>query len=524
MPRRDRLTLGWILLGALLLRLVVMWMPGDPMFENGNLPYEELLRGNATYDLMHGRLLPLLDYQVNHFTGGSLAVSILAMPFFWALGPTFNVLRLVSLLFSVPLVLVIFLVAYRWHGRRAAIVASLLVAFGPPGFVFLSCTVYGTHPETNLLAVGLVWLAFGWRDAGRGGMLRTFLFGTAIGFALWFSYGLTVIVGILLLCEFATIGMRRARATDLPLGIGFVLGFSPWIAYMATHPGRAFHIYGESISEHFQAGLSHGGALAKVGRLIAKDGPDAFWMHGAWEQGGLQIARLFLYAFVGAILWCAWTGRGEIAAFGRALVGRRDGFKPTLRLVALLFVCAWFVAFAVTDFEVDWFSWVQGYRYLIPFWPFMAILLGIAVQDLASRGRARVPAAAVAVVCCTFLGFTLAQVRPERWSTQWAAPATKPLWNLRMLVLRFGNDAETMQYVLRRAIEVRTPDEQQALVSGLAAGIARFATVKGQDEWEEARRREYAATLTDLRTSGPELFRPVFERARIAALEKYGTR
>jgi uncharacterized membrane protein len=191
-----------------------------------------------------------------------------------------------------------------------------------------------------------------------------------------------------------------------------------------------------------------------------------------------------------------------------------------LRLLALLFVGAWFSAFVLSDFEMDWGTWVQGFRYLMPFWPFMAIVLGIAVADLATRGRVLVPALVVAAVLATHLTFTLAQCRPDRWSSQWAAAGTHPTWHMRMLVLRFGWDEPRMQHVLRRAQVVRTPDEQRELVDTLARGIARFAAEPAADPKWAARQDKFQSTLDSLCATGPEPYRAVFVRERAAALER----
>ncbi len=511
---RERRILLLLLAGALVVRLVVMWMPGEPMFENGNLPYEELVRGNAAQDMLRGTLLPLLDYQLNVFSGGSLFVSMLAVPLFAVLGPTLNALRLVSLVFSMPLVLLTFLLVRRKCSTRAAVVAAALVAFAPPGFLFISCTVFGAHPEQTSISILITWLWFAWHDSGREGKTLSFLLGLAIGFGLWFSYGLCLIVAILLAQNVATTRLRAPRASDFLLGLGFVLGFAPWVVNAITHSGSAFRIYDASITDHIQSGLQQGGTLQKAAQLLWKDGPDGFWMHGAWEAGGVPVARFLLGTFCVAVLACAVFGRGELVAFLRALVLRRGGYQASLRVVALLFVFGWFSAFVLSDFTVDWGTWVQGYRYLVPFWPFLAIAIGITVDDLARRGRVLGPALAVAALCTTHTAFTLAQCRPDRWSQQWTAPGTKPLWHLRTIVLRFGWDEDTMRYVLRRAIETREPEERRELVEAVANGIARFAFEPALDpRWAE-RKPGFQHTLDALAASAPEEFRATFVRAR----------
>lgn len=510
--RRDRWILALILLGALLLRLAVLWMPGDQMFENGLPAFEELQRGNATYDLLRGPLLPLFDYQLNHFSGGSLVVSILAVPMFWLFGPTFQALRLVSLLFSIPLVFVAFVTVYRWSGRRAAIVAGCLLAFAPPGFTFLSCTVYGTHPEGNSIAMLLVCLFLAWHTAGRGGMLRTFFLGMLIGFALYFTYGLCVIVAVLLLLDFAATGVRRVRKTDIPLGLGFLIGFTPWVLYMTSHPGQAFHIYGSSITEHVSMGVNHGGGIHKLVDVAMRDGPNAFWMHIVWPWYGGVVASCLFFTLTLVVVYSTWTARYEILAFVRALFGDRRGFSISLRLVSLLFVYGWLTAFTLTDFQVDTYTWVQGYRYLMPFYPFVIVLFGIAVQDFFERERRGFPTILVALICISNVGLTVAQLRPDEMRAHWSEAGTNEKWHLRKLVGRHGDDPDMMLYVLRRAIASRTEDEQAALADGLARGITLMATRPVTDQWPEPTRRKFADSLSALANEAPPKFRPVFEK------------
>lgn len=509
---RERRGLWALLLSAVILRLAIIWMPGDPMFENGARPYEELLRGNATIDLMRGGLLPVLDYQVNHFSGGSLVISLLAMPVMLVCGPIFPALRLVSLLFSIPLVWLAFLAVDRWHGRRAAFVAAALLAFGPPGFLFLSCTVYGTHPEANMLAVALVYLYFAWRDGTRG-PVRTACLGLAVGFALWFSYGLCIVLALLLAMELAASGPKALLRWLVPFTPGFLLGFSPWLVYMATHPGRAFVIYENSITDHVGASSSYSGPIQKFGLLFWKDGPDGLWMHGAFPGFGLNVARVLVALYAAGVVYAAWNTRHEVKAFLLASIGRREGFRPTVRLVSLGFVMAWLTAYTITDFEVDWFTWVQGYRYLLPFWPFTAILLGLAIVDLSRKARPGVPVLVVTLVCVTHLVGTLAQIRPDRLREHATASATSPRWHLRMLVKRFGTQPDMIEFVLRRTLVVRTLEEQTSISTGLAQGIALLATKPGENAAEEHRRAAYEASITTLIQEAPDPFKPVFAKA-----------
>ncbi|MBL8857032.1 MAG: hypothetical protein JNL28_00820 [Planctomycetes bacterium] len=493
---------------AALVRTLVIWMPSDQMLENRGLPFEEVLRGNATFDLLRGTLLPFVEYQTNHFSGGSLVVSVLALPLFAVFGPVFPVLRMTSLCFSLPLICLTFALVDRRYSRRAAWISALALAFAPPGYQFLNCTVYGTHMEGNLVTLVLVFLFLRRREGAGAGFGPTLVLGLLSGFALWFGYGQTVILTVLIALEFAARGWRAWRPSLAPFVLGFLVGLSPWITYMIRHPDSAFRIYRRSMFDHVAGG---GLQVHSFARFFTYDGAHALWLHGADEQVGSVLAHLIFWTLVAVVLASAWQERAGLVAFVRALCGKRAGFRVSLRLIALLFVGVWTSALILSDFKTDHDLWVQGYRYLMPLWPFLAILTGIWIHELRAPFARR---AALAGVCCVLaihLGATLLQLRPDRFESHADAPAVSRIWHVRMIVLRMGDEPEEMLAIVRRIAARRSDPERTELIERIAAGLAQVARHSIRDPASsEHDGVAFSHTLQLLSSEGPEPFRPTF--------------
>lgn len=505
-------------MGAALVRIAVIWMPSDQMLENGGLPFEEVMRGNAADDILRGTLLPLTDYQTNHFSGGSLVIAILAVPFFLVGGTWFPVLRLVSLCFSLPLVLLTFLLVDRWGGRRAAWCATLLIAFAPPGYQFLNCTVYGTHLEGNLVTVALVYGYLRWRSSGRRGRIGVLLFGVASGFAVWFGYGQCVTVAVLAAVELAASGWRFVLGFAPAYVLGFLVGFSPWIAHMLRHPGRALQIYDQSLAAHFDFTTYVHDKLHLLGQLIVEDAPRSFWMHDVGRPFGYLLALVLYGAVLGLLASSTWIERHRLIGFARALLRGKGGFDASLRLISLAFISLWLCALALSDFVILSATWVQGCRYLMPLVPFLVILAGLAVQE-ARRPATRLLGTAV-MIGIPFVDTlaTWAQIRPDRMRQHASAPAASWTWHVRMISRRYGSDADAMLEVLKRIEERRTDPERSQLVEGIATAITSIAASGLRpSEAMDLDTSPFSGVLAYLADHAPESQRPVFAR-RLAEL------
>lgn len=506
-----------LLVATAAVRLCVILMPPSALFEKGAVPHEEILRGNATKDLMEGALAPIEDYQVNHFWGGSLVMSFLAIPCFWALGPTVVAMRLPSILFAVGAVLFAFLLLDRFASRRAAWCGAIFMAFAPPGYAIVGSTVYGTHLESNTLALMLAWLYFEYVAHARAGVWRSLAFGLACGASLWFGYGLLLVLVTVLVLEFLSDKLFFARRSFWIVLAGFVIGFSPWIRYRLNHPGRGFDVYNISIVKHFEIQLERGTAPTKLFDFFTRDWPMSHWFQDSLGIDGVFLGRFLVLATVALAGVAVWSFRATVANTFRVLFSiTRRAFTPTPLLFACIFVALFLPAYIFSDFTIVGRNTALDFRYLMPMWPFMAVAMAIGLDNLAARGpsgplAARVAVASIALLCTAG---TLFQCQPSKARTNWSTPGYSFEFYVRFLILRFGTDADLMDGVITRIEKTRDDAQTEKLYRALAKGLWILSRdVENQPEDDAGLHLMHRNMLEVLTRRVEPRWAPIFEEA-----------
>ncbi len=225
---------GWvlgILVGLfILLRLTVLLSGGLHAFED-----EELYRGTIGREVINGLKMPLLDYQADHYSGGSLLVGAASAPFFLLFGPSLFSLKLSPLLFALMTLLVLWNFMKRNFGFSAAVLAALLFVFAPPSFVRLSLVAMGFHSESILFTILSFHFFYVYFYGGRK-PLFLFLFGVASGLGFWFCH-IAIIAPFSCILAWLVQDSRSlsSRRNVMTLGMGGLVGLAPWIFYNLTH-------------------------------------------------------------------------------------------------------------------------------------------------------------------------------------------------------------------------------------------------------------------------------------------------
>jgi 4-amino-4-deoxy-L-arabinose transferase-like glycosyltransferase len=315
------------------------------------------------------------------------------VPFYVLLGPSELAHRLPMALAAVLIVLATYRLGRLAAGRRAALLAALLLAATPRFWLFsrqLPGDVYLLALLTWAFALALPALAGG----GRRGALRLAHVLVGIGFL---AKGPVILVlyggGLGLTWLLARPRAPLAELRPLRGLLSIVALGAPWFVYMALR-------YDTFLGEHF-GHYTFGRVLGSIG--------DRGW---AW----------YLLALLGdAQPWL------PVLPFGIVMALRRDRRPATLLPMVVL---AWTVVF---------FSVSAGKRnvYMLPVYPMMAVLIapaGLAVIDGAYRWSARLAGFAAAFGCLAaaivlhLVAQNEARLRPEiYWPIGLLAVACLPL-------------------------------------------------------------------------------------------------
>ena len=201
---------------------------------DSSLYWEEAYRWVAMQEIASGPVRPLLDYQADHYQGGSLAVILLATALSSVFGTSFFTIKLSALFFSALTLLSLFALVRSFFGSCAALLAGAIYVAGPPLVAFWGVCLMGFHTESVLLSLWLAYatlrLASGRTDSSQAWLLAGWL----AGLTLWFTPSAAVGVVACAAAWLVLRGLPSARAWGLLLA-GGLIGFAPWLVYNASH-------------------------------------------------------------------------------------------------------------------------------------------------------------------------------------------------------------------------------------------------------------------------------------------------
>jgi len=221
----------------------IVWIPDTTMY------WEESYRWFAAHELLTGPMLPLLDYQADHYQGGSLFMILLAVPFFALGGESILTLKLGALLLSTATLATLFVLNLRFFGRTASRWTCLAYLAGPPLVAFWGIAVMGFHPDSTLFSLLQVCAFLGLLTGRWRNTWGWIAFGLACGAGLSFTYITALSAAACVLTWLALERIPRPREL-LAAAAGFAVGLLPWLAYNVTHDfagiERILEVFGAS--------------------------------------------------------------------------------------------------------------------------------------------------------------------------------------------------------------------------------------------------------------------------------------
>lgn len=445
---------------------------------------EEIARGNLAADLLEGPILPLIDYQYTHFFGGSLVTGLLVVPSFALFGQRLWALKLVPVLLHVLAVGLLFRLLDRHVSRRAAVFGGALFALSPPGYALLSTVAWGSHVESNVLALLAANLFLDLRGHERR-VARRFVLGVVLGFGLYFGYQFALVIAALGLLDLP----RRNRPGPREVAsqaAGALVGFLPWLVYNLRFDFAGLRVYDKGLGGH----LADEAITDRLGHLLAHGLPGALFTGVRWLDlvlaGALALAAGIGLATRTRAAWLA-------AAYGGLFV----------------------LAFAVSDFNLGHRpETLQTYRYAMLLAPWVAVGAGAGLDRLAGLAGAatqRLVGAAVVVLAGTFL-VTSWRVSCDfdRLGADVDAPGAQLDSHGRWVSLKYLDHPERIPAVVERIVERRGQADQRVLFEAIGTFLRNQAPRERDPEL--AKRMRYSAEV--YRAHVPPEYEPAFQRKR----------
>lgn len=389
--RCDTWFLG--LLAAMFLVSRLAWLAANP----SSVGYwEESYRWLAAHDLLHGPQLPFLEYQADHYQGGSLVMALLVAASFALFGESTLTFKLPALLLSLGTLALLYATGKRFFDRGTALLACVSFLAGPPLVAYMGLVVMGSHAESVLLSLLQVFVLLSLLEERWRGPWAWALLGLVSGIGLWFCYTTAFSLGACGAAWLVFRGLPRTRDLLAAAGGGAV-GLAPWLAYNIRYDFQGV--------ERLREVLGYGnpidpwpteGALAKLGRLLVHDLPEAAIEPFAGTLSR-PVAIVLMTAFAAPLIALLSLAAGRALRIAwRAL---RPGATPAARWewkrmraegVFLGYLAVFLAVYAASEFALEPMRRPHGYRLLMPPLVFAALPMSAAV--LRALGRRRVVA------------------------------------------------------------------------------------------------------------------------------------
>jgi hypothetical protein len=386
LDRQDGLRLAMLL--GLFLASRILWVETNLA---AAVYWEEDFRWVVLHEILGGPLRSILDYQADHYQGGSLLLTLLAAGFTWLFGVSALSYKMAAISCSTGTLALLYIVGRKAFGQRTALLVSLGYIAGPPLIAYWGLVVMGSHGESLLFSLGMLLLFHRLLTTAGRTMGTWFGFGLVAGLGLWFCPTAGVTLGACGLTWLVLMGLPRIGEFCAATG-GAALGLVPWLGYNLQYgfPGldRILEMFGylEPIDPWIEMS-----AREKAWNLVSND-----WLEG--------IITPWLEPLPGALAGLLQLGYGLPFALGLILFAARlvrgGGSTRQRELVYAIYGVAFLGVFLGTSFAIAFKEGPVSYRFFLP----GAVILSLPVAESAARAFAA--RRAIAVACIALLLFS----------------------------------------------------------------------------------------------------------------------
>ncbi len=433
------------------------YKPGEPV-----LVGEERARIQVTLDLIEGPVVPLIDYQYANYCGGSLVVSTLMIPLVHLFGPTTWTLRIFALLVNLAGLFFLFAILRRYVSLRAAVFGGVLWALASPGFLINTMVVWGTHVESNVLALATLWLFLSIHASPEKRTPKRLLLGVLQGLNLYIGYQTVLAIGMLAFFDLHPKRFPKPKQLVAHL-IGFVIGFAPWLWYNLRNDFSGFNIYGTEGAEN----LAREGAGEKFLALFRSDLPGGQWFQKAWPVWGEAWNGLYAGILIAAaLLGVFWFFRAKQSASESSTA---PAVGPMAGIWLLGFLCMYtFTRFGVTPGED-----VFGFRYPLIAMPWLILAGAVGLERVARLGSTGAALAVFVTVVMGGVGLTSSYALAdfERFGVEREMEVQKPASHILWLFSSYRQFPERYPQLVRSLREKLSEEEFETRMRNLGQQV-----------------------------------------------------
>lgn len=325
--------------------------------------YDELDLGTLARELLQGLKMPFKAYQLDAYSGESLILGPLVIPFFKLFGQNLFAVKMVPLFFSFLTLLLIYSFTLRNFGQKPATVAALLYTFSMPMLTQLSLVGMAGHCEASFLSLLILFAFYDYFYKGKKWTSLIF-WGWICGFGLWFYYATAIMIGA---CCLSWLLISRSKFFNkdlLVFIIFFILGFSPWLILNTQNSFRGIELLAENLA-NFQSQHQMMLFLGKNLALLGKGIPTSFASLPVFFIHEHVYSWIYFLSFL--FLLTPWIFK----------YCKKPEFLPLI-LYPFLFILVLMSCFFTVVRDIGF----VGYRYVTPLYLVLILLAALALSEI----------------------------------------------------------------------------------------------------------------------------------------------
>jgi 4-amino-4-deoxy-L-arabinose transferase-like glycosyltransferase len=383
----DKLLL-FIVIAFLFCRLLIL------LTSNNLFHPEECIFRTAVKDIMYGPNLPLLDYQLEPSGGGFLLVVLLAVPISYVLGVSVFSFKLVGLLFSLGILIMVYLILKKVYNKKVALIASFLIILSPPYYTIRNLITSGNYLESIFFSFVIIYFFFESLLDKKNETKKVFLFGLFTGFGTWVYYSslvafLSCIIFLLLTKNFKIINKKNI----LIFIIAFIIGFSPWIFSNFSEGFNSMEKLNYIVKPDFYKPGIFKLKLQKLYNLLVLDIPISFYFNDISSISKKFFAysyySIFAFSFLSLFIF-------NIKKVYREIIlkkTKKKGYFPK-DLFFLIYFVVYILIFVLTNLKIKYqfyslwdIRMVISHSNIFSIQPFIMIIIAIGIYKFLNKKK-----------------------------------------------------------------------------------------------------------------------------------------
>jgi len=336
--------------------------------------------GNIANELIDGLKQPYNLYEHQNNYGNTLITPFLVAFLFIILGKTSLALLLSGIIISLSILIVLYIFTKKFFNAKIAFYASILFILSPSSYSISELFVGHGHLHIAffILLALIFFFDFYFNDVNRARDLT--FFGLFSGFGIFFSNIFLFILPSCFVFWFLKDKLFFLRKSFFIFIIALLIGLTPWIYVNKQTDFAGLNLFKFGFNDDYASMEKIREVSQRAINLLSYDLPNSFNFKDIIIQKDV-INYTYYFIFLASLFYLFYKNRKHIMS----LIRFKQGFiyaRNLKQLFIIITIFFFFFIFIMSNFLVEGAVHARQYRYLQPIFPFIFIIIAIAIFEV----------------------------------------------------------------------------------------------------------------------------------------------